>query len=133
LTDTRQAGSSDVDPAIRKNNTAMTTELQRTLADKFRYGLLVQGLRVGRDGKPGVPSALDNATIALANAHPEWPLHTICPFGATFRNQSAPAGCYLQNGKGQFIEVTGAVVAPGGRKSIRPMSQRMAGEKEWMY
>jgi hypothetical protein len=65
-------------------------------------------------------------TFALANAHPELPLNTICPFGRIFRNQSKPDGCYLQNAHGQFIDVTGALVPPGGKKSIRPMSPKLA-------
>jgi hypothetical protein len=65
-------------------------------------------------------------TYALANEHPELELNTICPFGAIFRNQSKPDGCYLQNAHGQFIDVTGALVPPGGKKSIRPMSPRLA-------
>ena len=120
------AGASDVDPEIRLNNTNMTVALQRVMAEKFRYGLLKQGLRLGTADKPWVPNAADNATFALANSHPEWPFNTICPFGGIFRNETKPDGCYLQNAKGQFIQVTGAVVAPGGRKSIRPMSKTMA-------
>lgn len=171
------AGSSDVDPDIRLNNTNMTIALQHTLALKFRYGLLKQGLRVGTADKPWIPTAEDNCntttiatlyyslllriliafcplfaavvpiflsqcyevalraecvrlcaavTFALANAHPELPLNTICPFGHIFRNQSKPDGCYLQNAHGQFIDVTGAVVPPGGKKSIRPMSSKLA-------
>jgi hypothetical protein len=56
------AGSSDVDPSIRLNNTNMTIALQHTLAFKFRYGLLKQGLRVGTADKPWIPSAEDNCT-----------------------------------------------------------------------
>ena len=174
------AGSSDVDPDIRLNNTNMTIALQHTLALKFRYGLLMQGLRIGTADKPWIPSAEDNCTITittttttiaalynlltvyceflcmesvpsllsfrcsdikaecvrvrlcclvtfvLANAHPELPLDTICPFGRIFRNQSKPDGCYLQNAHGQFIDVTGALVPSGGKKSIRPMSPKLA-------
>ena len=60
------AGSSDVDPAIRLNNTNMTIALQHTLAFKFRYGLLKQGLRVGTADKPWIPSAEDNCTTTNA-------------------------------------------------------------------
>jgi hypothetical protein len=60
------AGSSDVDPAIRLNNTNMTMALQRTLAFKFRYGLLKQDLRLGTAEKPFIPSARDNCTTATA-------------------------------------------------------------------
>lgn len=56
------AGSSDVDPDIRLNNTNMTIALQHTLALKFRYGLLKQGLRVGTADKPWIPSVEDNCT-----------------------------------------------------------------------
>ena len=66
------AGASDVDPAIRLNNTNMTVALQRVMAEKFRYGILKQGLRVGTAAKPWIPNAADNATFALANSHPEW-------------------------------------------------------------
>lgn len=91
------AGSSDVDPAIRLNNTNMTLDLQHTLADKFRYGLLLQGLRLSTSAKGFTPTAIDNVTFALANLHPEIPFNTICPFGAIFRNSTKPGGCYLQN------------------------------------
>ena len=59
------AGSSDVDPDIRLNNTNMTIALQHTLALKFRYGLLMQGLRIGTADKPWIPSAEDNCTITI--------------------------------------------------------------------
>jgi len=62
------AGASDVDPDIRLNNTNMTIALQHTLALKFRYGLLKQGLSVGTAGKPWIPSAEDNCTTTTTDA-----------------------------------------------------------------
>ena len=114
------------DPRFRLNNTNMTLDLQRTMAEKWRYGPMIWGLRLGTAEHPPVQSAGDNQTIAMMNDHPEWPLNVIAPFGAVFRNQSAPNGCYLQNQQGQFITVTGEVVPAGGKKSIRPMSLKLA-------
>ena len=93
-----------------------TLSILTTMATKWRYGTqLVHDI--------------SNQTIALANAHPEWPLHVL--INRRYRhmqlyNQSLPNGCYMQDAHHRFIGVEGELVPPGGKKTLRPMSPGMA-------
>eukprot|EP00040_Diaphanoeca_grandis_P024834 m.136926 g.136926 ORF g.136926 m.136926 type:complete len:1061 (-) comp29894_c0_seq1:14-3196(-) len=116
----------------------LTVALATAMADRWRYGIPLHGLIGASNRKTGVwaPSELLNATIDLANAHPEWPTHTIFPGipsstnGSTIISQTLPTGCYLQDAKGNFINVDGSPAVNGRngvlKKSIRPMSAALA-------
>jgi len=111
-------------PAERKVLANFTIAIMEVLAQKWRYGTMVIG-------RPSKTSIVYNASIALANAHPDRPLHMIInrreDRNSSLFNQSLPQGCYMQNAKGDFITVMGEpVVPPKGKKCLRPMSPSLA-------
>ena len=59
------------DPRYRLNNTNMTLDLQRTMAEKWRYGPMLWALRVGTAERPAVQTAADNLTNNHANTGKE--------------------------------------------------------------
>ena len=65
------------------------------------------------DGPTGnfTPTAAENMSLALFNAHPEWPMNVILPFGREFHNQSLPNGCYLQVSRRMSVCVCARVQA----------------------
>ena len=86
------------------------------LASRWRYGL--QLTRTAADA---------NATIAMANAQPDVPLHAVIPGErGALANHSLPKGCYMQNANGQFITILGDVIPAGEPPTLRPMSAATA-------
>lgn len=110
------------DPLTKKDNVNLTVQLMDAMATRWRYGPMLWS--VGGTKSTFVPTALDNLSFALFNAHPEWPMNVILPFGGEFHNETLPAGCYLQNAAGHFIDVGGQPATT--RKSLRPMSPKLA-------
>jgi hypothetical protein len=94
------------------NNMVVNSVLvQAELAQNYNYGLVLWF-------PAGVDTPLSNATMALANAQPDWPLHVVIPGrggGKQIHNQSLPSGCYLQDAAGNFITMAGK---PAGAKKI---------------
>ena len=92
-----------------------TVDLVAQLAARWRYGLSL-----------GSTDAL-NASIDLANAHPEWPLHGVIPGErGQLLNASLPKGCFMQDAAGHLITIKGDRVPPGGKPTLRTMSAKTA-------
>lgn len=104
-------GGSGQKGVSRDNVTTNAEAIQELLVKKYNYGLVLWF-------PAGDTSALSNSTMALANAHPDWPLHVVIPGrggGKQIHNQSLPNGCYLQDAAGNFITMDGK---PAGAKKI---------------
>lgn len=103
-------GSGQKDISV-ENMTTNAEAIQTLLATKFNFGLVLWF-------PAGDKSMLSNATMKLANEHPDWPLHVVIPGrggGKQIHNQSLPTGCYLQDTAGNFITMAGK---PAGSKKI---------------
>ena len=95
----------------RENMTTNAEAIQSLLVRKFNYGLVLWF-------PAGDTSAFSNSTMALANAHPDWPLHVVIPGrggGKQIHNQSLPSGCYLQDADGNFITMAGKPAASNNK------------------
>ena len=114
------------------------TELQIAMSSRWRYGIDLNGFFQASETHSNATSwrasATLNATIDLANAHPEWPANIILPGpperinGSSVQSQKLPAACYLQDAKGNFINADGTPAGKSRRypnetqKSVRPLS-----------
>ena len=82
-----------------------TVDLVAQLAARWRYGLSL-----------GSTDAL-NASIDLANAHPEWPLHGVIPGErGQLLNASLPKGCFMQDAAGHLITIKGDRCRPAASR-----------------
>lgn len=114
-------------PTGRSTLENVTLAIQQVLSSRWRYGFAVHVA-----GEPSGYAWSLNQTIALANANDELPVHVLInrrevrPGGTQLYNQSLPKGCWAQDADGNFIEVTGAKVPAGAKKTLRPMSAKMA-------
>jgi hypothetical protein len=109
----------------------LTLTMLEVLARRWRYGLTLPEKVNKTDGGELEVDWLLNATIALANQHPDWAANIIrsgapaASNGEKLRNnQTLPKGCYLQDAEGEFINVDGTKPQPDAHgvlhKSRRP-------------
>ena len=98
----------------------VTHEMMTVLASRWRYGLMLSS----------TAGAQRNGSIALANAHPDWPLHAVISGErGQLVNHSLPRGCYMQDAQGRFIDLKGNAVPAGGKPNLRPMLAATAEEQ----
>eukprot|EP00039_Didymoeca_costata_P012082 m.172848 g.172848 ORF g.172848 m.172848 type:complete len:980 (+) comp15377_c0_seq4:492-3431(+) len=103
------------------NVTSNATIILKELAESWNYALDMDG--------HSCCNALQNATIAMANANPNFNLTVVImriQEHTYLLNQSLPDSCYLQNSAGQFINCRGDIIAKGGKKILRPTTPELA-------
>lgn len=105
-------------PGLNRSTVAANAlEIQTELGTTWNYAPNI----------PGQSCCPDNGTIALMNANPAWGADAIIfRAGAHGRsqlyNQTLPAACYLQDKSGNLLDYTGARLASGAKKVLRPTS-----------
>jgi len=104
----------------RANVTTNALAIMSELANTWQYALVLDG--------HGCCSDLQNRTISMANANPEWGLDVVImriQEHTQLLNKSLPAGCYLQNSAGEFINCQGTKV-DDAHKILRPTTPGLA-------
>ena len=115
-----QGGNANWSDWSRSSVVNRSIAVQDELSSDWNYAIELGG--------HGCCTEAQNRTIALANAHPERHLSVIImraeePGDYLTRNQSLPAGCYLQNAQGKFINCEGSVTT---HKVLRPTTPALA-------
>jgi hypothetical protein len=101
-----------------------SVKIQSELATSWNYGVMLN---------PAGSRDVGGVMSALINAHPEWTLDQTIIRQQTagksqISNRTLPKGCYLQNGQGQLITATGAILPTGANPALRVTTPELADE-----